>query len=84
MHIIGYRHETAHQLSQDASMATSIECFKQHPELAVGPKGERYLARKAIGKGKGKGKKNAASNVGYNSDSDSEDGVCDSPEGGRE
>ncbi|KAI0992607.1 hypothetical protein K3495_g15578 [Podosphaera aphanis] len=28
------------------------ECFKQHPELATGPKGERYWTRKAKGKGK--------------------------------
>ncbi|KAI0996350.1 hypothetical protein K3495_g11829 [Podosphaera aphanis] len=52
------------------------ECFKQHPELAVGPKGERYLARKASGKGKGKGKMNVVSNVDSDSDSDLEDGVA--------
>ncbi|KAI0996730.1 hypothetical protein K3495_g11452 [Podosphaera aphanis] len=28
------------------------ECFKQHPELATGPKGKRYWTRKAKGKGK--------------------------------
>ncbi|KAI0992897.1 hypothetical protein K3495_g15287 [Podosphaera aphanis] len=54
------------------------ECFKQHPELAVGPVGERYLARKAIGKGKGKGKSNVISvaNPCIDSDSESEDGVA--------
>ncbi|KAI1001033.1 hypothetical protein K3495_g7167 [Podosphaera aphanis] len=49
------------------------ESYKQYPELAVGPKGERYLARKA--KCKGKRRINVISNIGYDSDSDSEDGV---------
>ncbi|KAI0994523.1 hypothetical protein K3495_g13659 [Podosphaera aphanis] len=43
--------------------------YKQHPELAVGPKGQRYLARKAIGNRKGKAK--VVSNLeADNSDSD--------------
>ncbi|KAI1001273.1 hypothetical protein K3495_g6926 [Podosphaera aphanis] len=50
------------------------ECFKQHPELIVGPKVERYRTRKAIGKGKEK--MNVVSNIGYNSDSDSEVGIA--------
>ncbi|KAI0998773.1 hypothetical protein K3495_g9424 [Podosphaera aphanis] len=52
------------------------ECFKQHPELAVGAVGERYLARKAIGKGKGKGKSNVISVANPYIDSESEDGVA--------
>ncbi|KAI0999595.1 hypothetical protein K3495_g8599 [Podosphaera aphanis] len=46
------------------------DCFKQHPELAVRPKGRRYLARKAIGNRKGKAK--TASNF-ETDDSDSDE-----------
>ncbi|KAI0992439.1 hypothetical protein K3495_g15746, partial [Podosphaera aphanis] len=52
------------------------DCYKQHPELAVGPKGERWRSRhvkdaaKVAGKDKGKGK--AAAQVDSDSDIDFE------------
>ncbi|KAI1003481.1 hypothetical protein K3495_g4727 [Podosphaera aphanis] len=46
------------------------EYYKQHPELAVGSKGERYWSRKA--KGIKKGKANAVSNLETDDDSDSD------------
>ncbi|KAI0991234.1 hypothetical protein K3495_g16953, partial [Podosphaera aphanis] len=74
----------AHETSQNANPNDDCklckyhhknkECYKQHPELAVGAKGERYWSRKAIGPSKGKA--NAVSNLETDNDTDSdEDGA---------
>ncbi|KAI0991205.1 hypothetical protein K3495_g16982, partial [Podosphaera aphanis] len=74
----------AHETSQNANPNDDCklckhhhknkECYKQHPELAVGAKGERYWSRKAIGPSKGKA--NAVSNLETDDDTDSdEDGA---------
>ncbi|KAI0991736.1 hypothetical protein K3495_g16451, partial [Podosphaera aphanis] len=52
------------------------QCFKQHPELAVGPAGERWLARRALGRDGDRGARVNTVN-GIDTDSSSEAGMDD-------
>ncbi|KAI0999324.1 hypothetical protein K3495_g8872 [Podosphaera aphanis] len=52
------------------------ECFKEHPELAVGPAGERWLARRALGRDGDRSERVYTVN-GIDSDSGSEAGMND-------